>query len=89
MKLCGQFHPIWLYTNWFSYFLVQTCIYFTESDGTPKVRMVYTRAAKGYRMRKVYQPKTYRFRERILKDILKDASKPQPTAPQQVVSICT
>lgn len=55
--------------------------YSIEPDGTPKLRMVWSKAAKSFRLRKVYQPKTYRFRNRLLSDILIEATNPMPTTP--------
>lgn len=59
-------------------------ILFSESDGTPKLRMVWTKSSKSFRLRQVYHPKTYQFRQRLLKDILADAvhtTAPNPLSP--------
>ena len=35
--------------------------------------MVYSKAVKGYRLKRRYEPKTYRFRKELVADILEHA----------------
>jgi len=41
--------------------------------GEPLYTLVYSKAVKGYRLKKRYEPKTYRFRKELLADILEHA----------------
>lgn len=68
---------------------------FEEEDGSPKMRMVWSRAVKAYRVQKVYEPKTYVFRQALLNDILDAAKRPSsavqvPNKVRRIVcSICS
>lgn len=41
-----------------------------DANGDPKMRMVWSKAVKDYRLRKVYAKKTFVFRQQLLKDML-------------------
>ena len=58
----------------------------SEADGTPKLRMVWTKSSKSFRLRPIYERKTYKFRYHLLSDILADAVHTTPPKPLPAVS---
>lgn len=53
--------------------LLLTCYFIDPETGEPLYTLVYSKAVKGYRLKKRYEPKTYRFRKELLADILEHA----------------
>ena len=52
-----------------------------DEDGTAKMRLIYSKEAKEYRLKNVYDRKSYDFRQEILRNIIKEATKPTPHMP--------
>lgn len=55
-------------------------------DGTILTRLRWSKAVKDFRMKAVYEPKTYNFRDALMTDILAAAALPAPKETEPRVS---
>lgn len=56
---------------------------FVEPDGQAKMILIWSKAVKGYRLKNVYEPKTFKFRTELMESILEAAKAPvSSTAPR-------
>lgn len=53
----------------------------TDSTGEPKQTRYWNKDKKEYRLKQVYQPKTFKFREELLKSIRERAASPTEIVP--------
>lgn len=60
-------------------------IIYTDKSGEIVYRMIWSKGAKGFRLRKVYQDKTFLFRQVIKENVLKRAK--YPTKRSDTVSL--
>ncbi len=44
-----------------------------EANGEPKMVQIWSRAVKGYRLKNVYEPKTFKFRTELMDSIMEHA----------------